>query len=87
MKRVLILTVVLAVGCTAPVPPEPVLDLSPATWQADYDRYMQRNWSIAPRSVVATGSNGAVTVGVQRTGGPAPDSRRSNRVATRSTPR
>lgn len=62
MKRLSILMMVLAVGCIASPPPEPLLDLSPATWQADYDRYMQSQLVDRTSAGVATGTHGAVTV-------------------------
>lgn len=62
MKRLSILMVVLAVGCIASTPPEPLLDLSPATWQTDYDRYMQSQLVDRTSAGVATGTHGAVTV-------------------------
>ena len=60
MKRFWILLVIVAVGCTAPVAPEP--DLSPATWEAGYERYMQAQLVDRTSAGVATGTNGAVTV-------------------------
>ncbi len=62
LPRLLVLSVVLAVGCTAPIPPAPVPDLSPAAWRADYDRYMQAQLVDRTSAGVATGTNGAVTV-------------------------
>jgi len=62
MKRLWILVMALAVGCTASTPPEPVPDLAPATWQADYDSYMEAQLVDRTSAGVATGMNGAVTV-------------------------
>ena len=62
MNRLLLFGVMLAVACTAPAPPEPVPDMSPASWQADYDQYMQAQLVDRTSAGVATGMNGAVTV-------------------------
>jgi len=62
LPRILALSVVLAVACAAPAPPETALDLSPATWKADYDRYMQAQLADRTSAGVATGTHGAVTV-------------------------
>ena len=61
MKRALILCLVLAVSCVGR-PPEAVLDLSPTTWQDDYDRTMQAQLVDRTEAGVATGTRGAVTV-------------------------
>ncbi|NNC74471.1 MAG: hypothetical protein HKN93_03055, partial [Acidimicrobiia bacterium] len=54
----LLLVLVLAAGCSTPAVP----DLSPATWQTDYDDFMAAQLIDRTTAGVATGANGAVTV-------------------------
>lgn len=61
-KRVRWLTALVALGCRSAggEPSEP--DLSPATWQEDYDRFMAAQLVDRSEAGVATGREGAVTV-------------------------
>ncbi len=58
----IVLALVAAAACATPEPAAPVVDLSPSTWQADYDTFMAAQLVDRTSAGVATGSGGAVTV-------------------------
>ena len=57
-----VVLLILAASCVPATSPEPELDLSPISWQADYNRHMQAQLVDRESAGVATGMNGAVTV-------------------------
>lgn len=61
-QRLVLLALALAAGCSGLGAKPEQVDLSPRTWQADYERFMQAQGVDRTRAGAASGRNGAVTV-------------------------